>query len=918
MQRFVLILAGVLLLVAGVFAQTPIADIQTVTDPENDDASPMVGETVTIQGWVTFEPMSAGGSSFYVADAAGAWNGINVFDADNSHHLGFGYEVEVTGEVTEYFGKTEIVAPEGGELEVTILNDMVDWENLPPAVAYTEVSAADLAGGAATAEQYEGVLVKVLDVETTDTDLGYGEWEVGDGSGNNFAIDDPQDDVFGYAFLPQEDYSFEYVQGILNYTFDVYKVMPEIAYDLKVQEDVANGIYTPIAWFQQVRPMDMTVQYDENGDPYTNDYSYASGATRWGNDLDPATITVHGLVTAPTGLYYAGDGVKFIMADFDHGMDEEGYAKPWSAVLSYDPDSTAFPALEIGDEITFQGHVDEYLTGAGHMTEMWIEAAVNPSSIGNTTPIPPTIDTEDVRNPMHGEMWGNVFVHIENSVVIHPTLQYQMFAIDNNLEDDWLAIKVDDDSDSLTSDSVIVSQGAVVESITGWIYHHYGDLGDEDGSDWPWKIVPQGPSDIILGETPPIFLSVGRNPGAPGADEDVTVTAEIADNSQITSAMIYYAVGEGSEYETVAMTNVGGIEWEGTIPGQPEGTDVWYYLWAEDDSETNATYPDDIEASNFGYWNTDNLGIYEVQYTPFPSGNSPYNGNFVTLEGVVTTSPAGFEHYGAYFLQIGDEAPYSGICATIPDSIATLRVGDHVRVTGDVDESGMEWGFKWGENTKLVNVIDCQVLSRYNDYQMYATDIASINAALEAHESVVVELSNVEVTDVNQYDWSITDDSGEEFLLDDDLILFHEWVGDWFGALAEGTEVGTISGVVTYSFGTWKLEPRFPSDISTLNAPESESSVPNRFFLAQNYPNPFNPTTSISYGLPMTGEVQMVVYNALGQQVKTLVNAVRQAGNHTVTWNGTSDNGIAVASGVYFVRLSAGDNTQVRKMVLTK
>jgi 5'-nucleotidase / UDP-sugar diphosphatase len=98
----------------------------------------------------------------------------------------------------------------------------------------------------------------------------------------------------------------------------------------------------------------------------------------------------------------------------------------------------------------------------------------------------------------------------------------------------------------------------------------------------------------------------------------------------------------------------------------------------------------------------------------------------------------------------------------------------------------------------------------------------------------------------------------------------------------------------------------------------ADAPLPESYELLQNYPNPFNPTTQIEFALPMTSEVTITIYNTLGQQVQTLVNETMPAGLHVVEWNGTDAGGRQVASGVYFYRISAGDYTATKKMVLMK
>ncbi|MCK4302181.1 MAG: T9SS type A sorting domain-containing protein, partial [candidate division Zixibacteria bacterium] len=86
----------------------------------------------------------------------------------------------------------------------------------------------------------------------------------------------------------------------------------------------------------------------------------------------------------------------------------------------------------------------------------------------------------------------------------------------------------------------------------------------------------------------------------------------------------------------------------------------------------------------------------------------------------------------------------------------------------------------------------------------------------------------------------------------------------------------------------------------------------------QNYPNPFNPTTTIRFHLERRESVKLTVYNVLGRQVATLIDETLSAGSHEAIWTGTDDNRNAVASGVYFYRLAAGELTDRKKMVLMR
>ena len=93
---------------------------------------------------------------------------------------------------------------------------------------------------------------------------------------------------------------------------------------------------------------------------------------------------------------------------------------------------------------------------------------------------------------------------------------------------------------------------------------------------------------------------------------------------------------------------------------------------------------------------------------------------------------------------------------------------------------------------------------------------------------------------------------------------------------------------------------------------------PGAFALHENWPNPFNPETSIRFELAQGSAVQLAVFDALGQKVRTLVDGARAAGSYQVLWDGRNARGAQVSSGVYFYRLKAGDLTQMRRMLLLK
>jgi hypothetical protein len=94
--------------------------------------------------------------------------------------------------------------------------------------------------------------------------------------------------------------------------------------------------------------------------------------------------------------------------------------------------------------------------------------------------------------------------------------------------------------------------------------------------------------------------------------------------------------------------------------------------------------------------------------------------------------------------------------------------------------------------------------------------------------------------------------------------------------------------------------------------------VPTSYELGHSYPNPFNPSTKIGYGLPQHAEVEIAIYNMIGQRVRTLVSGVQPAGYHYVLWNGRTDDGHDVPSGTYLYVMRTAGFRQVRKVTLLK
>lgn len=199
--------------------------------------------------------------------------------------------------------------------------------------------------------------------------------------------------------------------------------------------------------------------------------------------------------------------------------------------------------------------------------------------------------------------------------------------------------------------------------------------------------------------------------------------------------------------------------------------------------------------------------------------------------------------------------------------------------------------------------------------QLNPAELASFDGVLQEGR-VVLNWSTVSQT--NNAGWRITRSvDGENF----------EAVGDF----VQGA--GTSDALVNYSFEDKKLpggveKVYYRLEQVDLDGSVSQSNVievllgarmplPTEFAVNV-YPNPFNPSTTISYELPESAPVSVIIYDVLGQQVRHLISQVNSAGRYSVQWDARDNQGRGVASGVYIAKVDAGTTTLSQKMLLLK
>lgn len=504
--------------------------------------------------------------------------------------------------------------------------------------------------------------------------------------------------------------------------------------------------------------------------------------------------------------------------------------------------------------------------------------------------------------------------------------------------------------------------GTVVNYIRGVIINanNEGTFGNQ----LPYVIVPLYPSDLNLGGVPPQLSGPTKTPGVPTPSDSVTVNVTIQSTTTITNASVYFKTNGGA-FSNKTMSLAGGNIYTTKLPPFALNTLVEYYFSATNTTGLTRLLPADTSISKLFYIvkSSDSLSVQEVQYCPNNGGHSGYENAIVRgIEGIVTADTNDFFNYACgtacaggpvtnparVIIQNGT-GPFSGIWIAGPPTDALQR-GQKVRIRGTVT-------YNFGMNEIMTAVpSDVQVLSSGNPMPTAQILPASVLAnykyggdtTIKKWESVLVRLNTpVWITCIQANrgvacyshipfrDSTFRRNFGEFLVIDNSNVeariqlpgARHTYTNNWDGVtagktlLTQNDSISFIQGILYYAFSNYKICPRVNSDFGTVTPVGIQNngiSVVNKFKLNQNYPNPFNPVTRISFSIPMYSKVSIKVYDVMGRLIQTLANENMNAGSFLIDFNGSE-----LASGVYFVRMSAtgrdGTNfADTKKMLLVK
>ncbi len=219
---------------------------------------------------------------------------------------------------------------------------------------------------------------------------------------------------------------------------------------------------------------------------------------------------------------------------------------------------------------------------------------------------------------------------------------------------------------------------------------------------------------------------------------------------------------------------------------------------------------------------------------------------------------------------------------------------------------GLSWYYRWG----WVDTIEV------GPPLWITTHSFRGRQAVDGYGTVRIPLGEYETLRLCTFDTctTISTVGGDTLSADTSTHISYSWLSEGFG---EVVSVASFPGEPDPNFTQAHCFNRLKSFTGAFD--EGLTSFhPRGFQLGQNFPNPFNSTTRIGYVLPKEGLVELRVYNTAGQLVKTLVEGIRPPGGYFTVWDGRSDRGSPVSSGVYLYKLTVGDGQLTRKMVILK
>ncbi len=565
------------------------------------------------------------------------------------------------------------------------------------------------------------------------------------------------------------------------------------------------------------------------------------------------------------------------VADYGYYAQEQAggpYAGMWIYTGSGDP-----PTEIIGDIVNVEGEYYEYFD----YSEIDMTVMGGDEYVGfGTSPDPEVVRAVQVKveNPLEAEKWEAMLVQVLNLDPLPDDLGYgEWWGLEFGYAENDTA-RFDDQFDYGQP-----MPGQMMESATGTLRFGYGFF----------KIEPRGNYDLVfVGAEPAPNLDYAVCTGDATIDvrfdrEVDQTTAENPWNYFLDAGLVSTAVLDATDPTLVHLTLTANMP-----------TQLYMTLTVFDVQNTTGIpmTPQDVS-----FWG----GINTVAFVNSPGvdGNSLLDQQVVTFKGVLS---AKLENR-AYFT---DEAggDYSGIEVYCPAIIDDLEIGD-LYIIGDFLSE------YYGMTSITYPFYYSELVSSGNTPP--APPVIGISGVdMELYECQLVMVDDVTVATFPTWEsygeWWVYYPRGDSLKVGENGEVSEYNYNPVIGDIID------LSGVLRYTYDEFKVYPRDDSDIVIVfdNPPTDVLPVGASVMLGQNFPNPFNPSTKISFRIDREKQVRLEVIGVDGRRVALLQDGLMGEGEHSVVWDGRTDNGETAASGLYYYSLITPDEVLSNKMVLLK
>jgi len=553
------------------------------------------------------------------------------------------------------------------------------------------------------------------------------------------------------------------------------------------------------------------------------------------------------------------------------------------------------PPVEIGDKVRVKGKYIEYFD----LTELDVPAGGGTVTLEGVVavPQPPLLDVNTIHTGSPtAEDWEGVLVKVDS---VRVTLlqgfgQYTVIEIDEDATSPLDTLTCDDTSLTFPPRPPV---GSVFDFMTGIVHYGFGEHKlnprSNDDLDWASGEPPPGVDIAYCTSNTQVDVRFDRNVDPVSAGDELNYFFNNL------GAFPTSAVRDAVEHDLVHLT-VG----TAFVPNNPapEILDI-----SGVKNEELVVMPATVSKTFIG-------GVSTIDFVQGTGALSPIVDQVVTVTGIVTGDNS-HDYFGAdgsrFYLEKPGGGPRSGIF--VFDRQHLVNRGDQLKVAGTVLE--------FSRKTEIDDPVYVQVTA--TGQPIPGPDVVTAAAledtlTAEAYEGVFVRVNNVVVaadTSIGFGEWKVKAAASPDTVLigDEGLYFYDPQVGD---------PLAFVQGPLDYAFNTFRIQPRSPFDIASNGVAVDDTGAPGTALVTElrgNAPNPFNPATEIRFALRQTGPVDLAIYDLAGRLVRTLARGDRlAAGDHAVAWDGRSDAGAELPSGVYLVRFESGGVESAHKITLMK